>query len=40
MMRGADNRDQVSALLNLSDGMLGDFLRREIICTINCSAVD
>ena len=40
MMRGADNRDQVSALLNLTDGMLGDFLRLQIICTINCSAAD
>jgi hypothetical protein len=40
MTRGADNRDKVSALLNLSDGMLGDFLRLQIICTINCSAAD
>jgi ATP-dependent 26S proteasome regulatory subunit len=37
MMRGSDNREQVSALLNLSDGMLADFLRLQIICTINCS---
>ncbi|HOC54003.1 MAG TPA: AAA family ATPase [Verrucomicrobiota bacterium] len=40
MVRGSDNRDQVSALLNLSDGMLGDFLRLQVICTINCSAAD
>ena len=40
MIRGSDNRDQVSALLNLSDGMLADFLRLQIICTINCSAAD
>ena len=40
MTRGNDNRDQVSALLNLSDGMLGDFLRLQIICTINCSTSD
>jgi hypothetical protein len=40
MTRGTDNREQVSALLNLSDGMLGDFLRLQIICTINCSASD
>ena len=40
MTRGSDNRDQVSALLNLSDGMLADFLRLQIICTINCSASD
>ena len=40
MTRGADNREQVSALLNLSDGLLGDFLKLQIICTINCSAAD
>ena len=40
MTRGTDNREQVSALLNLSDGMLADFLRLQIICTINCSASD
>jgi SpoVK/Ycf46/Vps4 family AAA+-type ATPase len=40
MTRGTDNREQVSALLNLSDGMLADFLRLQIICTINCSATD
>jgi hypothetical protein len=40
MTRGTDNRDQVSALLNLTDGMLADFLRLQIICTINCSASD
>jgi hypothetical protein len=40
MMRGTDNRDQVSALLNITDGMLADFLRLQIICTINCSAAE
>lgn len=40
MTREADNRDQVSAILNLSDGMLADFLRLQIICTINCRADD
>ena len=40
MTRGTDNREQVSAILNLSDGMLADFLRLQIICTINCSAAD
>ena len=40
MTRGTDNREQVSAILNLSDGMLADFLRLQIICTINCSASD
>lgn len=38
MPRASDNRDQVSAILNLSDGMLADFLRLQIICTINCHA--
>lgn len=38
MTRASDNQEQVSALLNLSDGMLGDFLALQIICTINCSA--
>jgi hypothetical protein len=40
MTRGSDNREQVSAILNLSDGMLADFLRLQIICTINCSTAD
>ena len=40
MARGSDNRDYVSALLNLSDGMLGDFLSLHIICTINCRVLD
>ena len=40
MSRGSDNRDKVSAILNLSDGMLADFLRLQIICTINCRADD
>lgn len=40
MTRGADNREKVSAILNLSDGMLGDFLRLQIICTINCKSAE
>ena len=40
MIRSSDNREQVSAILNLSDGMLADFLRLQIICTINCSTAD
>jgi len=40
MTRGSDNREQVSAILNLSDGFLADFLRLQIICTINCKAAD
>jgi len=40
MTRGSDNREQVSAILNLTDGMLGDFLSLQIICTINCRITD
>ena len=40
MTRANDNRSQVSAILNLSDGMLADFLRLQIICTINGRAAD
>lgn len=38
MTRATDNNAQASAILNLSDGMLADFLRLQIICTINCRA--
>ncbi len=38
MPREADNREKVSAILNLSDGMLSDFVGLHVICTINCSA--
>ncbi len=40
MTRGSDNREQVSALLNLSDGILADFLRLQIICTLTGTAAD
>jgi hypothetical protein len=40
LQRGADNRDQVSGLLNLTDGMLADFLRLHIICTMNGQAAN
>ena len=40
MTRGRDNSEHVSALLNLSDGMLASFLQLQIICTINCAAAD
>ncbi|MEM9445902.1 MAG: AAA family ATPase [Verrucomicrobiota bacterium] len=32
-----DNRDELSALLNITDGLLGEFLKLHLICTINCS---
>lgn len=38
MTRESDNREEVSVLLNISDGMLGDFLHLQVICTINCKA--
>jgi len=38
LTRASDNREQVSAILNLSDGMLSDFLGLQVICTINCTA--
>jgi hypothetical protein len=40
MTRASDNREQVSAILNLTDGMLADFLRLQIICTINCTSAE
>lgn len=36
MTRANDNRDQVSNLLNLSDGLLGEFFNMHLLCTINC----
>ena len=36
MTRENDNRSQVSAILNITDGMFADFLRTHVICTINC----
>lgn len=38
MTREADNREVVSAVLNLTDGLLGNFLRLQILCTINCTS--
>jgi len=40
MTRGSDNRELVGAILNLTDGLLADFLRLHVICTINCSAAE
>jgi hypothetical protein len=36
MKREADNRQQVVSVLNMTDGLLADFLRLQVICTINC----
>lgn len=40
MTRDSDNCGKVSAILNLSDGMLSNFLCLHVICTINCTAAD
>ena len=40
MRRAADNHSLVSSLLNVTDGLLGDFLRLQVICTINCKYQD
>jgi hypothetical protein len=40
MVRGADNRRQVAAILNITDGLLADFLRLHIICSINCASAE
>jgi len=40
MTRGSDNRELVDTILNLTDGLLADFLRLQVICTINCAAND
>jgi hypothetical protein len=40
MTRGSDNRELVGSILNLADGLLADFLRLHVICTINCSAAE
>ncbi|HEY8901274.1 MAG TPA: AAA family ATPase [Chthoniobacterales bacterium] len=38
MPRRSDNREEVSLLLSITDGILGEFLRLQVICTINCQA--
>ena len=37
MRRSADNRSKVSSLLNIADGLLGEFLQMHLICTVNCA---
>jgi hypothetical protein len=36
MQRAADNQVNLSNLLNISDGFLGEMLKMHVICTINC----
>jgi hypothetical protein len=38
MVRDTDNRRQVAAILNLTDGLMSDFLRLHIVCSINCAS--
>jgi hypothetical protein len=38
--RRSDNQQEVSLLLNITDGILGEFLRLQVICTINCALKD
>jgi len=40
MSRGGDNRNEVSSILNITDGLLADFLQIQLICTINCGTED
>lgn len=40
MVRGENNRKQVAAILNITDGLLADFLRLHIICSINCKSTE
>ncbi len=35
MQRDVDNRKQASILLNVADGLLGDFLQMHLLCTVN-----
>ncbi|MGH8048550.1 MAG: AAA family ATPase [Chthoniobacterales bacterium] len=37
MPRSSENRQEVSLLLNITDGILGEFLRLQVICTVNCA---
>jgi hypothetical protein len=36
MQRATDNQENLSNLLNISDGFLGEMLKMHLICTINC----
>jgi ATPase family associated with various cellular activities (AAA) len=38
--RAIDNRSEVSAILNVTDGLLADFLQLHIVATINCGTAD
>ena len=38
--RGGDNREAVSSLLNIADGLLGRMLRLHVICSVNSAMED
>lgn len=38
--RGTDNREAVSSLLNIADGLLGRMLRLHVICSVNSALED
>lgn len=38
MRRGLDNRREVGAILNITDGLMADFLSIHLLCSINCSS--
>ena len=38
--RGGDNREAVSSLLNIADGLLGRMLRLHVVCSINSAMED
>lgn len=40
MVRENDNRRQAAAILNITDGLLADFLRLHVICSINCKSTE
>jgi hypothetical protein len=40
LRRGDDNRERVGSLLNLTDGMMGDALGLQIVCTLNADLAD
>ena len=40
MVRDSDNRREVGAILNITDGLMADFLRLQVICSINCRSTD
>lgn len=38
MRRGLDNRREVGAILNITDGLMADFLSIHLVCSMNCSS--